>query len=205
MELKKYMALIGSILLLSLIMVTDSYATNDDSGISQGDRQVGFSESGKQRYVDLLRKFEKNRLANTEDAIGAGLDLPNEGRQIRQSNNEHYIVNGLYRVKIGLINDKNFPRSPHKFNPKYPAIGGLDQDGIDSFFSQHYKDVMEEYFTEDYLTFYQIKILEISESYVSIEALIRNAAEFKLLLKDSRVVYLDSIVSPPPLEIIEDY
>jgi len=80
MELKKYMAIIGSILLLSLTMVTCCYATNDDSGMSQGDTKVGFSEAAKQRYVDLLRKFEKDRLANTEDAIGAGLDLPSDDR-----------------------------------------------------------------------------------------------------------------------------
>ena len=203
MELKKYMALIGSILLLSLTMVTDSYATNDDSGISQGDRQVGFSEAGKQRYVDLLRKFEKDRLANIEAAIGAGVDLPSDDRYLRPDDNKPYIVNGLYRIKIGVINDKNFPRSPDKFDPKYPAFGGVSQGEVDLFFSQHYKDIMEEYFSDDYLTFYEIKILLITNRHISIEALVRNADELELLLKDSRVKYLDSIVSPTPVEEFE--
>jgi len=62
---------------------------------------------------------------------------------------------------------------------------------------------MEEYFSDDYLTFYEIKILLITNRHVSIEALVINADELELLLKDSRVKYLDSILSPTPVEEFE--
>ena len=195
MELKKYMALIGSILLLSLTMVTDSYATNDDSGISQGIKRNGLPETTKQSYVESLRKFDNDRAARIEGANVEGLNLADDRQYVREQDNELYIVDGLYRIKIWVLNSKNFPKSPYKFDPKYPGFGGVGQSELDLFFSQHYKAVMEEYFAEDYLTFYEIKILRIGARYIALEAFVRDASEFQLLLKDSRITGVNSIVS----------
>lgn len=168
-----------------------------------GSSALGISEEAKQGYVDSFRKFNENRLLKAEPTLKTESDLTGDSsNNVKRKDKELYIVDGLYRVKIGVVNDGEFPKSPHKYNPKYPVVGGVSQSELDSFFSQHYKEIMEEYFSDDYLTFYQIKILNINSRFVSFEVLVRNAAEFELTLKDRRITFVGSVVNKS-LELIE--
>jgi len=198
MELKKTVFVMVSALVFITILTVNSGAEPSANAVG------GIPEKAKQRYVESFRKFTKARELESKEALRTDTKLADDSqRYLRKNDKLPYIVDGLYRVKIGLYNDLGFPTSPLRSNPRYPNLGGVSQAELDSFLAKYHKEIMSEYFGDNYLTFYQTKILNISTRYISVEALIRDAAEFELLLKDSRIVLVNSVTTPPPLEIIE--